>query len=103
MVLVKQELIQWPSAHGFSTYGFWASASFNSLYSGNPLTSTYANSEYPDKMQDYIRVFTVSKGRNEFQTNVYIFLKNYNLTPIDTYDGLDLSQVYCFKPEGIIH
>ena len=75
MVLVKQEVIQWSSAHGISTYGFWASASFNSLYSGNPLTSTYANSEDPDKMQDNIRVFPVSKGKNEFQTNKYIFLK----------------------------
>ena len=34
------------------------------------------------------------------QENTMLFL-NYNLTPIDVYNGL--SQVNCIKPEGITH
>ena len=33
--------------------------------------------------------------------NIQYFKKNYNLTPIDIYNGL--SQVYCMEPEGRIH
>ena len=71
---------------------------------GNPKTSTFANSEDQDEMplQYLIRVCTVCKGKIDLQTKEYnIFLENYNLTPLDMYNGL--SQVYCIEPEGRIH
>ena len=50
--------------------------------------STFANSEDPDEMQHYlhsIRVYTVCKGKTDLQT---IFFLNFNLTPLDMYNGL---------------
>ena len=52
--------------------------------------STFSNSEDPD-------VYTVYKGNKDFHKNTN-FLKIYNRTSIDMYNGL--SQVYCIKPEG---
>ena len=51
-------------------------------------------------MLHFIRVLTVCKAKKDIQTNI-IFLENYNLTPLDMYNGL--SEVYCIKPEGIIN
>ena len=34
--------------------------------------STFANSEDPDEMLHFIRVFTVCKGKNDLQTKEYI-------------------------------
>ena len=55
----------------------------------------------PDEMQHFIRVHTVYKDKNAFQTKNTIFFENYNLTPLDMYNGL--SQVCCIKLEGRIH
>ena len=55
-------------------------------------------------MQHFIMVRTVCKGKNDFHTkeyNIFFFFLKINLTPLDMYNGL--SQVYCIKPEGIIH
>ena len=54
--------------------------------------STFTNSEDPDEMPHI--------GTN-LQTKNTIFFENYNLTPLNMYNGL--SQVYCNKPEGRIH
>ena len=40
-------------------------------------------------------------GKKTFRQKNIIFFENYNLTPLDMYNGL--SQVYCIKPEGRIH
>ena len=52
-------------------------------------------------MLHFIRVYTVCKGEKDNQTIKTIFFENYNLTPLDMYNGL--LQVYCIKQEGIIH
>ena len=45
----------------------------------------------------FIRAHTVCRGKNDLQTKEYnILFENYNLTPLDMYNGL--SQVYCIKP-----
>ena len=49
-------------------------------------------------MLHFIRVYTVCIHKKDLQTKIQYFLKNYNLTPPDMYNGL--SQVYCIKPEG---
>ena len=36
-----------------------------------------------------------------FRQKHTMFFENYNLTPLDTYNGL--SKVYCIKQEGILH
>ena len=73
--------------------------------------STFTNSIDPDKnaafhqgrkVRHFIRVYTVCKGKKDLQTKIYnIFFFNYNLAPLDMYNGL--SQVYCIKSEGRIH
>ena len=47
-------------------------------------------------MRHFIRVYTV-KVKKIFRQNNTIFFLNYNLTPLDMYNGL--SQVYCIEPE----
>ena len=44
----------------------------------------------------YIRVYTVCKVKKNT-----MFFENYNLAPLKLYNGL--SQVYCIKPDGLIH
>ena len=62
--------------------------------------STFANSEDPDEMQHFIRVYTVCIRKKDLQNKEYSnFEKNYNLTPLDIYNGL--SQVYCIKSDSI--
>ena len=71
--------------------------------------STFANSEDPDEMQHNtafimlhsIWIYTICKGKKDLQTNEFNIFENYNLTPLDMYNGL--SQVYCIKPEGRMH
>ena len=48
-------------------------------------------------MLHFIRVYTVCKCKKDLQTKNTIFFYNYNLTPLDMYNGL--SQVYCIKAE----
>ena len=65
--------------------------------------STFANSEDPDEVQHnlhFIRVYTV-EVKNTFRQKNTIFFENYNLTPLDMYNGL--AKVYWFEPEGRIH
>ena len=65
--------------------------------------SNFANSEDPDEMQQmlhFIRAYTFCKGKKDLQTKENIFFLNYNLTPLDMYNGL--SQVYLIKLEGRI-
>ena len=38
------------------------------------------------------------KTKKIFRQNNTIFFENYNLSPLDMYNGL--SQVYCIKPDG---
>ena len=52
-------------------------------------------------MLHFIRVYTVCKGKKDIQTKNMISFENYNLAPLVMYNGL--SQVYCIKPEDIIH
>ena len=48
----------------------------------------------------FIRIYTVCKGKKDLrQKNTISF--NYNLTPLDMYNGL--SQGYCIKLEGRIY
>ena len=54
--------------------------------------STFANSEDPDEMQHFIRVYTVCKCKKGLQTKEYNIFLNYNPTPLDIYNVL--SQVY---------
>ena len=49
-------------------------------------------------MLHFIRVYTVCEGKKDLLTKECNILFNYNLTPLDIYNGL--SQVYCLKPEG---
>ena len=42
-------------------------AFINPLYSGNPSMNTFANSEDPDEMLHFIRVYTVCKGKKDLQ------------------------------------
>ena len=65
---------------------------------------TFANSENQDEMQHntafsrlhFIRVYTVCKVNKDT-----MFFEKYNLAPLKLYNGL--SQVYCIKPDGLIH
>ena len=52
-------------------------------------------------MLHFIRVYTVCKVKMIFRQKNTIFFLNYNLIPLGMYNGS--SQVYCIKPEGIIH
>ena len=66
---------------------------------------TFGNSENQDEMQHNtvfsrlhsIRVYTVCKVKKRVQC----FFENYNLASLKLYNGL--SQVYCIKPDGLIH
>ena len=67
----------------------------NNLYSGNPLMSTFANSEDQDEMQHnaaFHQGLHCLKVKKIFRQRIQYFFKNYNLTPLDRYNGL--SQVY---------
>ena len=60
---------------------------------GNLLTSTLANSEDPDEMQHnaaFHQGLHCLKGKKDL-TKEYILFLNYNLTPLDMYNG----HVYC--------
>ena len=56
--------------------------------------STSANNEDPDEMQHnaamhFTRGYTVCKGKKNISSQKNrIFLENYNLTPLDIYNGL---------------
>ena len=69
--------------------------------------STFANSEDPDEMQHNAALCCISSGSTLFVRVKMIFRQkktfflNYNLTPLDMYNGL--SQVYCIKQEGRAH
>ena len=54
-------------------------------------------------MRYFIMGYTVTvKIKKDLQTKNSLFFENYNLTPLDMYNGL--SQVYFIKPEGrMIH
>ena len=51
------------------------------------------------RMLHFIRVYTVCEGKKDLQTKEYTIFENYNLTPLDMYNGL--SHVYCIKPEFV--
>ena len=55
--------------------------------------STFANSEDPDEMQHFIRVYTVCKGKNDLQTKKYNSFQNYYPTSLDMYKGLSQETV----------
>ena len=59
------------------------------LYAGNPQTSTFANSEDQDEMQHHHQSGTslFVKVKKDLQINNTIFVENYNLTPLDMYNG----------------
>ena len=50
---------------------------------------------------NFISVYTICKGKKDLQTKEYNIFENFNLTPLNMYNGL--FQVYCIKPEGRIH
>ena len=62
---------------------------------------TFTNSEAPDEMQHFIRVYTVCLCKTDLQTKEYNTFLSYNLTPLDLYNGI--SQVDHIKQEGRIH
>ena len=64
----------------------------------------FTNSEDQDEMQlnaAFHQGRTVCKGKKIFRQYNTIIFENYNLTPLDMYNGL--SQVFFIKPEGRIH
>ena len=66
---------------------------------------TLTNSENPDEMPQSAAFHQGlhCKGKTELQKNeIFFFFENYNLAPLIMYMN-GPSQVYCFKPEGIIH
>ena len=68
--------------------------------------STVANNEDQDEMQHIAAFHKMSilfiKVKKIFrQMNTILFCENYNLTPLDMYNGL--TEAYCIKPEGRIH
>ena len=68
------------------------------------LLLTLCIQEIPERvliLLDFIRVYTVKKVKKNFRQKNTIFFENYNLTPLDWYNGPP--QVYCIKPEGRIH
>ena len=74
----------------------------NHLFTGTPLNDTFANNEDQDKKL-YNAVFhqglyCLLRKKRFSDKNTFL---NYNLTPLDLYDGLSL--VYCIKREGRIH
>ena len=77
----------------------------NLLYSGNPLTSIFANSEDPDEMQHnaafHQGLHSICKGKKDLQEKKTIYLENNDLTPLGMHNGL--SQLYYIKQEGRIH
>ena len=61
---------------------------------------TFTNSEDPDEMPHNM-AFHWGQHWKDLQTKNTIFFKNYNLTPLDNYNGQ--SQVNWIKPEVRIH
>ena len=63
---------------------------FNPLYSGNPLMRTFVNSEDPDEMQHNAAFHQGlhCKGKKDLQTKESNIFENYNLTPLNMYNGL---------------
>ena len=61
--------------------------------------STFADSDDSDEFQH--DAACIGKKTDIQTKECNIFFENYNLIPQDMYKGL--SQVYCDKPEGIIH
>ena len=60
--------------------------------------STYANSEDPDAA---FHQGLLCKGQKNFRQKNMIFFENYNLKPLEMYNGL--FQVYCIELERRIH
>ena len=52
-------------------------------------------------MLHFIRVYTVFIGEKIFRKKITIFFENYNLIPLDMFNGL--FHVCCIKPERRIH
>ena len=64
-----------------------------------PLNRYFTNSEDPDdNSSGSTQLVNVKKIFGQKNTN---FFKNYNLAPLDMYNGL--SKCYCIKPEERIH
>ena len=67
--------------------------------------NTFANNEDPDEMQHnaafHQGLHCLKNIKKGLQTKEYNIFENFNLTPLDLYNGL--SQVYCIKAEGKIH
>ena len=68
-------------------------SSLSPLYSGQPINSTFTNSEccISSGSTQFVKVKKI------FRQKTTIFFENYNQTPLDMYNGL--SQVYCIKLE----
>ena len=63
--------------------------------------STFTNSEDPDEMPHnaaFHQGFHCLLKLKRSSDKKYIFFFNYNLTPLDMYNGL--SQIDCIKPKG---
>ena len=61
--------------------------------------STFANSENPDEMQlnaAFHQGLHCCDGKIDLQIKEYVFL-NYNLTPLDMYNGLSKTSLYQTK------
>ena len=52
-------------------------------------------------MLHFIRVYTVCKGKKDLQTKNVVFFENYNMTPLDMYNGLPKFNVSTQKEESI--
>ena len=64
---------------------------------------TFTNREDRDEMPHFAAInlgLHLCKSKRDIQTKNTIFFLNYNLTPLDIFNGL--AQVYCIKPEGRI-
>ena len=71
---------------------------FNPLYMETPkgvLLQT-VKTQMKCHMWHFIRVYTACLSKKDLQNT---FFENYNLTPLDMYNGL--SKVYCIIQEGI--
>ena len=74
------------------------------MYTGNPSTDTFANSEDPDEMPHnmaFHRSPPFVKVKKILDKKYILFFENYNTTPQDMYNGL--SQAHCINSEGKIH
>ena len=61
------------------------------LHIGNLSMGTFTNSEDPDvchKVRHFIWVYTVCQGKKDLRAKKSIYFLNYNLTPLDMYNGI---------------